>query len=97
MPDVYVTAEQVSSGWITLVANEVSTVTFESNVFAVEVRGKGDAAVYFTVDGSTPTIDGRNTYDLMAGVISVDERRTGQANEVKLISAAATEVRVVRA
>jgi hypothetical protein len=79
-----------------LAASAVDTVTFAKDLVEVEVTSDGTAAIYFTVDGSTPTVGGQATYELPAqtGVKPVRKVR-GPATSpdthqtvVKLISAA---------
>lgn len=50
----------------TLVASTVDTVTFTTDALAVEVYSSGSAAIYVTVDGSTPTVGGGGTFELPA-------------------------------
>lgn len=73
----------------TLVANTVDTVTFTDDIDRVEVTSNGAAAVYVTVDGSTPTVAGAGTFELPAGAASVREIAvpTAGGTVVKLISA----------
>lgn len=75
----------------TLAANTVDTVTFNDDLDAVVVFSDGAAALYFTVDGTTPTIGGDNTYVLLKGVHAA--RRvlvpTSGDTVVKLISSGA--------
>lgn len=99
MAEVVVAASEVSSGRLVLSPNEVLTVAFESNIGAVQVVSDGAAAVFYTVDGSEPTLDGRNTFELPAGVVTVDERDTANlpgtpTDVVKLLSAGSASVRI---
>ena len=57
----------------TLVADTVDTVTVTSvaNVDKIELISNGSAAIYFTLDGSAPTVAGANTRILPSGVTSV--------------------------
>lgn len=56
----------------TLVAATVDTLTFDQDLEQVEIINlTGDAIIYFTVDGSTPTVAGQNTYVLPAAVGSL--------------------------
>jgi hypothetical protein len=73
----------------TLVANTVDTVTFTDDIDRVEVTSNGAAAVYVTVDGTTPTVAGAGTFELPAGAASVREIAvpTAGGTVVKLISA----------
>jgi hypothetical protein len=73
----------------TLVANTVDTVTFTDDIDRVEITSNGAAAVYVTVDGTTPTVAGAGTFELPAGAASVREIAvpTAGGTVVKLISA----------
>lgn len=54
---------------ITLVANTVATVTLDADYDQLEVVNvTGTAAIYFTVNGSTPTVKGDGTFVLPAAV-----------------------------
>lgn len=72
----------------TLVASTVDTVTFSRDVDMVEVLNlDGAAEIYFTTDGSTPTVGGANTDVLPAAVNAVErDVPTSGATVVKLIS-----------
>lgn len=81
----------------TLAAATVDTVTITRDPVAergirpgVRVWADGTAAVYFTVDGSAPTVAGNNTYELPAGSpVSMLVEGAAPGNVVvKLISAA---------
>ena len=72
----------------TLTAATVDTVTFDADFSSIEVISHdGAAAIYFTVDGTTPTVGGANTYFIPAAVAS-REVKVGTAGDtaVKLIS-----------
>lgn len=73
----------------TLTANTVDTVSFLQDVGSIEVYGSGTSAIYFTVNGSTPTVAGGITYELPAGGPSVRTVSApgGDLPVVKLISA----------
>jgi hypothetical protein len=51
----------------TLVANTQDTVTFVTPVVTVEVLSDGAAELFFTIDGTAPTIGGQHCYVLPAG------------------------------
>jgi hypothetical protein len=73
----------------TLVASTVDTVTFtDHDLDKVEITSNGAAAVYVTVDGSTPAVADAGTFELPA-VAAVREIAvpTAGATVVKLISA----------
>jgi hypothetical protein len=56
-----------SSKHATLVAGTVDTVKLTTKPRAVEVRNlSATALIYFTVDGSAPTVGGDDTYRLSA-------------------------------
>ncbi|MDP9149138.1 MAG: hypothetical protein M3O36_04235 [Myxococcota bacterium] len=73
-----------------LAANAVDTVTISRAHDPVEVWADGTAAVYFTVDGTTPTVGGQNCFEIPAGGAAVRDQVTtpGASNTVvKLVSA----------
>lgn len=83
-----------------LVASTVDTVTFTGrDCNAVEVLNEtGTAAIFFTVDGSTPTVNGNGTHMLPAAVSALElEPPTGSATVVKLISVGTPSYSVVAA
>ena len=90
-----IAANEVATHNRTLVASTVDTVTFATNVDPVVVISNGAAAIYYTIDGSTPTVGGANCFVIPAGVVSVDTRRIpwdlnqGGTDTVKLISTGA--------
>lgn len=93
-----VAQSDIAKHGITLTAGVVDTVTFTSTDAArVQLFSNGAAEVYFTVDGSTPTVGGANCY-LLPAVASVDdvEPPTGGATVVKLISSGTPTLSVVR-
>lgn len=71
----------------TLVANTVDTINFPRPHELIEVWTDGSSAVYFTTDGSTPTIGGTATYELPAG--------TEKAREVPVSAPGNTVVKVI--
>jgi hypothetical protein len=81
------------------VASTVDTVTFAEDVQEVEIVTDGAAALYVTVDGSTPTVAGANTW-LLPATASVRVLRAQVGNNgtvVKLISSGAPTYSVSRA
>ena len=53
------------------VASTVETVTLAESYTVVEVINRsGSAEIYFTLDGSVPTVGGSNTYVLPAAITS---------------------------
>lgn len=99
MATTAVTTGKIGAYALALTASTVDTVTFADNVSDVEVGSDGTAAVYFTTDGSTPTVGGQGTYVLPAGAIGVRTARTVVSNgaTVKLISAGTPSYWVARA
>jgi len=73
----------------TLTAATVDTVTFSADLDQVEVVNEdGAAAIYFTVDGSTPQVAGNNTYYLPAAIGGLQVTVPTSGNTVvKVISA----------
>lgn len=59
-----VAANEIGAHNKTLVAATVDTVTFADDLAAVEVFTDGSEDIYFTVDGSTPTVAGANCWFL---------------------------------
>lgn len=49
-------------------AGAVTTVTLDGLYEAVAVRWRGGSEIFFTTDGSTPTVEGDNCYCAPAGV-----------------------------
>lgn len=73
----------------TLVASTVDTVTFLRNFQEVEIYTDGTASIFFTVDGSTPTVLGPTCLYMPAAgsvrTVRVPKREASVV--VKLISA----------
>jgi len=98
MADHTVAAGAVAKHGIVLAASTVDTVTFSDNVGAVQIVTDGSAAVYYTIDGTTPTVAGANTF-MIPAALSVDERSMPNfgSDVVKLISAGTPTLSVQRA
>lgn len=81
---------------VTLTADTVATVTLDRQYGAVEVVNvDGAAAVYFTVDGSSPTVAGDGTIVLPAAVSGVEiPPGSDSPTVVKLISEGTPQVAV---
>lgn len=90
--------DEIGAHNVTLTASEVETFTFGEDLQSVDVISDGAAAVYFTLDGSEPTVEGANCYVIPGGFSGVDTRqpRTAQATVVKAISAGTPTVSVQR-
>lgn len=95
---------EVGTAAFTLAASVVDTVTFAASDYlpAVEVVSDGTAAVWYTLDGSSPTVGGRHCYYIPA-VPAVDSRSSrlrqpwsgvSGATVVKLISTGTPVLRV---
>lgn len=85
------TTGQRAAHAITLSASTVDTVTYPCHVPEVEVVSlDGSSPIYFTVDGSTPTVGGVGTYVIPAAIGSRTVRVAvkGDVTVVKLISVA---------
>jgi hypothetical protein len=72
----------------TLVGSTVDNVTLADDLDRVEVIRDGAAALYFTTDGTVPTVSGAGCWKLLSGVantlnVQVD---TAGGTVVKLIS-----------
>lgn len=85
------TGAQFGAYGIALQASQVDQVIFPKVVGLIEVWADGTAAVYFTVDGSTPVVGGPSTYEVPAGAPAVRDGVSGvlpglTASIVKLIS-----------
>lgn len=93
-----VAAGKVGTAAFTLVADAVDTVTFTgTDLDAVTVVSDGAAAVWYTLDGSTPTVGGDNCW-YIPDVVGVDTQSPPSSGQtvVKLISAGTPLLRVQR-
>lgn len=83
----------------TLVASTVDTVTFDVGQSSVQIHNDtGGSAIYFTVDGTTPTVGGATTFRVpaIAGVIAELGVQGGASTDVvKLISSGTPSYSVV--
>lgn len=87
-----VTGSQIGCYAKQLAASTVDTVTVSGVVDTVEVWSDGTSALYFTADGSTPTVGGAGTYEVPAGASAVRDGVgakpvAGGVSVVSLISA----------
>jgi hypothetical protein len=82
---------------VLLTANTVEEFIFSRGPRSVEIVSDGVEEVYFTIDGTDPTVGGQNSYRMPKGVVSVDSRswaHTIGGRTVKVISAGASTVSV---
>lgn len=100
MATTALTAGQIAAHALTLVGSAVDTVTFTDDVDAVQVLNlSGTAAIYFTIDGTAPTVAGVNTYVLPAATgasLTVSIAPAGSITSVKLISSGTPQYSVQR-
>jgi hypothetical protein len=80
----------ISGKHATLAASTVDAVTLAAGTPVVEVVNYGASPIYFTVDGSVPTVGGDDTKVVSAyGALKLDTPKTIVTPVVKLICAAA--------
>lgn len=93
-----VAAGAVAKHDIQMVAGQVDTVTFTDNIAAVSILPDGTADVFYTLDGSTPAVNGASSLRIPAGAFVEDallpEKRSG--DQVKIVSAGTPKVSVQR-
>jgi hypothetical protein len=71
----------------TLAADEVTSVTLIENTVGVEVLNRdGVAEIFFTIDGSTPTVEGDDCHCLPAAIGALIVNSPKTVDVVKLIS-----------
>ena len=70
----------------TLVAATVATVSVTGTHEEIVVVNHGSDAIYFTVDGTTPTVQGDDTFVCLGGGFATAEARGAGPYSVKLIS-----------
>jgi hypothetical protein len=77
-----------SSKHATLVASRVDTVKFTTRPKSVEIRNfSSSAAIFYTVDGTTPTLNGDDTKQLRPNeALEVDMNNWVEPPQVQLIS-----------
>lgn len=83
---------------ITLAAADITTVHFPDDVDEIEVLSHdGNAPIYFTTDGTNPSVEGRGSRVLPAAISSAQvQPPTAGPTIVKLISAGTPKVSVTR-
>lgn len=80
-----------------MVASTADTVTFDEDLAEVEViHVTGTAEVWYTLDGTTPTVGGAACYLLPVGGVDRRQPKTSGDTVVKLISSGTPTVRVQR-
>jgi hypothetical protein len=90
MAEYNLTAGQHGAYAKTLAAGTTDEVSFEDDLLVVEVFSNGNAALYFTIDGSQPVVRGPGSWELPAGgpvsrTLTVSDR-TGANIVVRLVS-----------
>lgn len=89
-----------SPQYFTLVANTVTTCTFTDNFGRIEVLnvdGAGQAPIYISNDGTTPTIAGTGFHVVtgaMGASLVVEDKSPTTNTVVKLVSAGTPKVSV---
>lgn len=97
MPAVSVPAGGVGAHEVALTAATVLTVTFGDDLDAVQIVSDGAASLYFTLDGSTPTVGSTSCYYLPATASSdIRQPKTSGGTVVKVISSGTPTVTVQR-
>ena len=90
MAEYKVEAGQIGAYEKVLVASTVDTVLFEERVTTVRVISDGTAAIYFTTNGTAPTVKGAADLQVPKGSLFFTQEITegaGTSLTVKLISA----------
>lgn len=82
---------------VLLTATQVDVFTFAKDPGTIEVLSDGAAAIYVTVDDSTPTVGGTHTYKLPAVPCARRISHKSSSAAVKVISAGAPTISVTRA
>lgn len=105
------TTVDVSAGEVaahpTLTANVVEVVNFTraasaapfytpNPIHEVQVVNRGADTVWVTLDGSVPTVGGRNSYVVTAGSALREPVPSRSTNTIRLLAASAVAVSVVR-
>lgn len=92
--NVTLTAGQISAEDLVTVASTVDTIIVPDDWDTVQLQGSGAIGtnLYYTLDGSTPTVGGHNTYEMLgqgAGLLVSGQEHNfaqGAGTTVKLIS-----------
>lgn len=85
-----------SPQYVTLTANTVATVNFADDANVIEVLNRdGTAEVWFTVDGTTPSVEGTGSQLCPAAIGAREiEPPTSAPTTVKLLSTGTPKVAV---
>ena len=89
MAEYKVEAGQIGAYEKVLSASTVDTVVFEERVTTVRIISDGTAAIYFTTNGTAPTVKGQADFQVPKGALTFTEEITegaGTTLTVKLIS-----------
>lgn len=87
MASYSVAAGEIAAYNKTAVAATVDTITFADDRGTVRVyNDSGTAAIFFTVDGTTPTVNGATCYRVAATVGGWTDVAAGATKTVKVIS-----------
>lgn len=99
MTTIPVASGRVGTYANTIAAGVMDTVNFADDLEEVEVVTDGAAALYYTVDGTTPTVGGTNCWELPAGngYVRTIQVPTAGPTVVKLISSGTPKYSVSRA
>lgn len=86
-----VAASEVGAHKKLTTANTVDTINFGRKCLNIEVISDGSADLYFTVDGSVPTVDGNGGHRLPSGIPTAYDQAVYPliATTVKVISSGA--------
>lgn len=91
------TAGTVGTAVITTVASQVDTVNFGGDLNRIEVvHLSGTDNVWYTLDGSTPAVNGDASYVVPPSSVDSREPQGGGATQLKLVSAGVVTLRVQR-
>jgi hypothetical protein len=96
--DYTIAGDEIGVHAVPLVASTVSTFTFADDVTEVTITNMtGTAPIYYTLDGTAPTVAGAKTRLVPADIVSVEVEPTGSGpSVVKLISPGTPTVSVAR-
>lgn len=88
-------SNEIGTPAFTMVADTVDTVTFDRDTAAIEIISDGAAEIWYTLDGSTPAVDGSKSFYLPAApCVDRGDRYSGATTVLKFISPGTPTVRV---